>query len=281
MFDWEDLRHFAALAQNGSLLAAARALRVEHATVARRVAALERSLDAKLVDRRPRAYVLTAHGRRIAALALRVQEQTFAVERAAQAASPQVAGDVTISSPPTMARMLIAPRLWELRAQHPDIIIRLMGETRLTSLARREADIAICWGRPTEKRAVARKVASIAFGLYASSAYLARHSPERYAFVGYDESADGLPSQEWLKSIAGSRPMVFRSSELEAQATAARTGIGIAALPQYVAEQDPQLVRVDIAGRPLFRHVWLTVHQDMRRVAAIRAVMEFLTGCFQ
>lgn len=281
MFDWEDLRHFAALAQNGSLLAAARSLRVEHATVARRVAALEKSLDAKLVDRRPRAYVLTADGQRIAALALRMQEQAFAVDRAAHAVSPTVAGDVTISSPPTLARVVIAPRLWELRVQHPDITIRLIGDTRVTSLARREADIAIGWARPVEKRAVARKVGSIAFGLYASPGYLARHSPERYVFVGYDESADGLPTQEWLKTVAGKRPMVFRSSELEAHATAARTGIGIAALPHYLGERDPQLVRVEIPARPMVRQVWLAMHQDMRRVAAIRAVMAFLTGCLR
>jgi DNA-binding transcriptional LysR family regulator len=75
--------------------------------------------------------------------------------------------------------------------------------------------------------------------------------------------------------------MVFRASELDAQATAARTGIGIAALPQYVAERDPQPVRVELAVRPLVRPVRLTAHQDMRRVAAIRAVMDLLTGCFQ
>ncbi|HEX4325915.1 MAG TPA: LysR family transcriptional regulator, partial [Burkholderiales bacterium] len=78
MNDWEDLRHFAALARDKSLSAAARRLGVDHATVARRVAALEESLKLKLVDRRPRAYVLTADGERIAALAARMEQEAYA-----------------------------------------------------------------------------------------------------------------------------------------------------------------------------------------------------------
>jgi DNA-binding transcriptional LysR family regulator len=280
MFDWEDLRHFAALAENGSLSAAARSLRVEHATVARRVASLETSLQMKLVDRRPRSYVLTPDGERIAAMASQMQEQAFSVDRAAHAVRPATVGEVTISSPPAIARGLIAPRLWTLRAQHPNVHIRLIGDNRMTSLARREADIAVRLCRPDEKRVVARKVGPMAFGLYASPGYLARHSPDRFVFIGYDDTADGLPQQEWLKAIAGPRPMVFQTTELEAQWAAARTGVGIAALPHYLGERDAQLTRVEIPSRSLIRHVWLAVHRDLRRVAAIRVVMQFLVGCF-
>jgi hypothetical protein len=98
--------------------------------------------------------------------------------------------------------MLIARRRWELRAPHPDITIRLMGDIPSTSLARRESDIAIRWGRPAEKRAVARKVGSVTFGRYASSAYPARHSParRRVAEPGVAQghrrfAADGVPRQ--------------------------------------------------------------------------------------
>src|SRR5262245_44615909 len=75
MFDWEDLRHFAALARENSLSAAARRLGVDHATVARRIGALEAALGLRLVDRRPRSYALTADGTRIAALAARVETE--------------------------------------------------------------------------------------------------------------------------------------------------------------------------------------------------------------
>src|SRR5580692_3255705 len=121
MADWEDLHHFVALAREGTLSAAARMLGVDHATVARRVAALEQSTGLKLVDRRSRATTLTDDGKRIAAVAAPMEEAAFAVGRAAQAAKPGVDGEVTISAPPNFASSVIAPQLTRLRSQHPGI----------------------------------------------------------------------------------------------------------------------------------------------------------------
>ena len=142
MSDWEDIRHFVALAREGTLSAAARTLGVDHATVARRVAALEASTGLKLVDRRARATTLTEHGRRIAAVAAPMEEAAFALSRTAQAAKPGIDGEVTISAPPNFASAVIAPQLVRLRQQHPGIRIKLIGEKRKASLGRREADLA-------------------------------------------------------------------------------------------------------------------------------------------
>jgi DNA-binding transcriptional LysR family regulator len=100
-------------------------------------------LGLKLVDRRPRSYVLTVDGERIAALATRMEEASFAVGRAVRAVQPAFAGEVSISAPPLLASTLIAPRLAELRNAHPDLHVRLIGEKRSASLSRREADLAI------------------------------------------------------------------------------------------------------------------------------------------
>src|SRR5260370_41413563 len=101
MLDWSDLHHFLALAREGSLSAAARGLGVDHVTVARRVAALEASISLKLVDRRPRSYVLTEDGKRIAAIGAQMEETAFAVERAARASKPGIGGGhfVTAAAP--------------------------------------------------------------------------------------------------------------------------------------------------------------------------------------
>ena len=106
MFDWEDLRYFTAFAQTRSLSAAARQLKVEHATVARRVTALETALGLKLVERRPRAYFLTPDGEHIAELGTRMELESFAVQRAASAGQSSVAGDVAVTAPPAMAAAL-------------------------------------------------------------------------------------------------------------------------------------------------------------------------------
>lgn len=279
MFDWEDLRHFAALAQSKSLSAAARRLEVDHATVARRVAALEAALSLKLVDRRPRAYVLTADGERIAAIAAAVEDRALAVARAARAAQPGLAGTVTISAPPSIAAALIAPRLIALRERHPGIHVTLIGEKRKASLARREADLAVRLSRPSEKRLVIRRLGNFSFGLYGSPAYLAEHVEKNYAFIAYDDALENSPQQRWLKSIVGNRAIVLRANDLEIHREAARTGVGIAALPRFIGDRDDRLVRIDTRTKPPTREIWLLVHRDLRRAPTVRAVMEFLAEC--
>src|SRR5690348_1730449 len=103
MLDWNDLHHFVTLAREGTLSAAARTLGVDHATVARRVAALEAAMALKLVDRRARSYALTDDGKRIADIAAPMEDIAFAVERATQASQPGVSGEVSVSAPPSLA----------------------------------------------------------------------------------------------------------------------------------------------------------------------------------
>ncbi len=279
MFDWEDLRHFAALARDGSLSAAARRLGVDHVTVARRVAALEAALGLKLVDRRPRATALTADGARIAALAEGMATAAEAIARAVRAAQPGIAGQVTVSAPPALASSLLAPRLDRLAARHPGLQLRLIGEKRTASLARGEADVALRLSRPTEPSLVARRIGRFGFALYAAPGYLAARTPDAYGFIAYDESADELPQQRWLASIVGSRPIVLRTSELEAQRAAARAGLGVALLPRFMADGEPGLAPVDAAGALPEREAWLVVHADLQHAPAVRAVMAFLAEC--
>jgi DNA-binding transcriptional LysR family regulator len=281
MLDWEDLRHFVVLAREGTLSAAARALGVDHATVARRVAALEASTALKLLDRRARATTLTDDGRRIAAVAAAMEEAAFAVGRAVQAAKPGVGGEVSVSAPPSLANALIAPHLVRLRQQHPGIRLKLIGERRSASLNRREADVALRLTRPAEPGLIARKIGSFGFSLYGAPAYLKETPPHAFAYIAYDSSMDDTPQQKWLTAIAGHNEIVLRTSDLENQAAAARTGVGLAALPHFLGDPDPRLQRYPVTQKPVSRDVWLLVHRDLRHVPAVRAVMEFLTGCLK
>ena len=281
MLDWNDLRHFVVLAREGTLSAAARALGVDHATVARRVAALEASTTLKLVDRRARSYALTADGRRIAVAAAPMEEIAFAVERAMQAAKPGISGEVSISAPPSLANALIAPRLIELRRLHPNIFIKLIGEKRSASLNRREADLALRLSRPDEGGLIARRIGHFGFSLYGAPSYLKETPPHAFAFIAYDASMDEAPQQQWLKAIAGNRTIVLRTSDLENQAAAARASVGLAALPHFLGDRDAGLARYEVGGKRIGRDVWLVVHRDLRRAPAVRAVMEFLAGCMR
>ena len=90
---------------------------------------------------------------------------------------------------------------------------------------------------------------------------------------------DEAPQQRWLMRFAASREIVLRTNDLENQAAAARTGMGLAALPKFLGEADSLLERHDIGGRPVGREVWLVVHRDLRRTPMVRAVAGFIETC--
>jgi DNA-binding transcriptional LysR family regulator len=281
MSDWEDIRHFVALAREGTLSAAARTLGVDHATVARRVAALETSTGLKLVDRRARTTTLTEDGKRMATVAAPMEEAAFALGRAAQAAKPGIDGEVSISAPPNFASSVIAPQLIRLRHLHPGIRLKLIGEKRRASLSRREADVALRLLRPLEAGLFVRKIGSFGFSLYGAPAYREKTPPHAFAFIGYDASMAESPQEVWLSTIIGEREVVLRTNDLETQVAAARSGLGIAALPHYLGDSDPRLQRHVVTQKPISRDVWLVVHHDLRQVPAVRAVMEFLVNCLK
>ncbi|HTE51050.1 MAG TPA: LysR family transcriptional regulator [Kofleriaceae bacterium] len=274
--DWDDLRHFAAFVRDRSLSAAARRLGVDHVTVARRLRALEGSLRVKLVDRRARIPALTAEGERVAALVGQVESAVDAIARAARGLQPEVGGDVSISAPPTIANALVAPRLPALRARHPELRIHLLGEKRIASLSRREADVAVRLVRPVEAGLVTRKLGGFQFALYGAKRYLAGRRSADLELIAFDDESDALPQQKWLRSLAGARPIVLRTNDLESQLAAARAGVGVAALPSFLARRHPELERVAIRARPIAREVWLVVHDDLRAAPSIRAVIDFL-----
>jgi DNA-binding transcriptional LysR family regulator len=284
MFDWEDLRYFAVFAKHKSLSGAARQLAVDHATVARRIAALEQALGVKLVDRRPRLYLLTADGERIAGMGGRMEEEAHAIGRAAQAGQAGQAGlsgEVAVSAPPGLSNALIAPHMGRLRSDFPGIHLRWSGEIRMVSLPRREADIALRLGRPSDASLVARKMGAISYKLYASPAYLRSRAPKDYEFIGYDAALEDAAHQRWLRANAGDRPVVLHSNDLETQRWAARGSVGVAALPTYMGALDSKLRVVAATEPPVSNDVWLLVHQDLRHVPAVRAVMDFLIECLE
>ena len=275
MPDWEDLHAFLVFMRLRSLSAAARELGVEHATVARRIAALEAGLKVKLVDRRSRIYVPTADGEEVARLGEQMEAQAFAISRRAET-SKDVSGEVSISSPPMLTLHLIAPALARLHLAFPALRLHVLTETRKASLHQREADIALRLSRPSESSIVVRKLGDIRFGLYAAPGYLASTAPASRVFLGYDESMEQSPQQQWLRDALRERDIALRSNSLEVQHAVAAGGFGIVGLPWFVGDVDSRLARVDDGEPALVRQVWLAVHEDLRHVPRVDAVAAFL-----
>jgi DNA-binding transcriptional LysR family regulator len=184
---------------------------------------------------------------------------------------------VRISAPPAFASHFLVERLNALVASSPELEIELMAENALISLARGEADIAIRMRRPEGDAIVTRKVGEVAFGLYASPAYLSHRPRERWRFIGYDKSLDSAPQQQWLKVLAAGTSLQFRTNDLVTLMEGAAGGLGVAVLPCFMADRDVRLVPAPMAGTPPSRPIWLLVHSDLSRSPRIRCVLDHLT----
>lgn len=278
MVDWDNLRHFMAVGRNGTLSGAARALKVDHATVSRRLAALEAELDVMLVDRLPRSCRLTAIGQQVFDQAVTMESAADGIARIAQAAHTPLIGKVTLSAPPVLAAHLLAQQLAQFRSLYPDIRLSLAAQAQQVSLSRREADVALRLVRPEETGGVARKLGTMAFGLYVRRDYAYRDMPDRWQFIAYDESLADMPQQRWLLGIAGARPVACELNDIGGHLIAARAGAGVAGLPCFLGDADPDLMQVGEDVPPFSRDIWLMVHQDLRRTPSVRAVMDFVVA---
>ena len=276
--DWEDLRHFAAFAESGSLSGAARRLGVEHATIGRRIAALEAALGLKLVDRRGRRLTLTADGARVAATGLKMSEEALALRRLADGARATITGEVTISAPPAYGALVLMPKLATLAIEHPGLRLRVIGEARMASLDRREADIAIRLSRPETGDVAIRRIDAMIFRLYASPAYLAATPSSQRRFIGSDGAMETSPQQAAIARLAGGNSFALLADHAEIQLAAAAAGMGIAILPDFMAADDPRLVAIEDGQEPLRRDVFLVVHEDLRQAAPLRAVIDILAS---
>lgn len=278
MADWENLRHFLAVARCGTLSGAARALKVDHATVSRRLAVLEAELDVMLVERLPRSCRLTMIGLQVFDQAVMMEDAADGVARVARAAHTPLIGKVTLSAPPVLAAHLLAQHLAQFRTLYPDIRLSLAAQAQQVSLSRREADVALRLVRPKEAGNVARKLGTMAFGLYARRDYTHRDRPDQWQFIAFDENFGDMPQQKWLLGIAGTRPVACELNDIGGHLIAVRTGAGVAGLPCFMGDADPDLVRIG-EGLPSFsRDIWLLVHRDLRRTPSVRAVMDFVVA---
>ena len=279
--DWEDVRYFVALARHGTLSATARALRINHATVARRITSLERLIGRALFDRRAKGYVLTVEGKAVLNDANAMDEAALAVLRRLDAGT-ELNGLVRLAAGRVLAERFLIDRLRRFHERYPAIDLEVIGGSRVVSLAKREADIALRYGSPKDSELVARRLAKITFGLYASSAYRDRlNAGQEPAFIGFDQDSDFVAEAGWLARHFGHSRFSFRTSSQTTQAAAARAGYGVALLPRYVvAIHEPDLVEVSLGERLPERDVWLLIRRDLTKNPRVRAVADYLTEVF-
>jgi DNA-binding transcriptional LysR family regulator len=273
--DWQDLHYFLALARKGSMFAAAKELHVDHATVSRRIAALETSLGLRLTERLPRRTTLTEQGRVIASVADEMNRIADRVYLQAKSLSAAPTAVIRISASPAVAAQLIAPAVADFMQKHPGIALSLSGVSHHVQLDKGEADIAVRLARPEDPDLITRRVGTMRFGLYASPSWLDM-PPESWVFIAYERSLEHVTQQKWLESLLNGRRIIFRASDLMAQQEAARRGLGVVTLPCFMGDADRSLVKLAVNSPPPVRSIWLVAYPEHRRDPSAVRVMEFL-----
>jgi DNA-binding transcriptional LysR family regulator len=284
VLDWNDVQYFLAIHRAKTLAGAARALKVEHTTVGRRITAMEKSLGAKLFVRTPEGFRPTKMGEEIIPLAEHAETTLLHIERVALAHDDRAEGTVRVTTSDSFGRLL-AQWIAELRLQHPRITVALHTSNTALDLTRREADLAIRFAPTEQANLVCRRVATLGWAPYASRDYVAARGPidatrlTGHDVIGFDDSLAKTPGAAWLAKHCSGANVVLHSASLPAACKAAAAGLGVAIVPCFLAALDPGLVRLDpgVIGE---RAGYLVVHPDLARVARIRIVMAFLVERF-
>lgn len=286
--DWDDLKLALAIARHGSLTAAARALGVSQPTVGRRLESFERKIGVNLFDRSLEGLKPTTLGAALFDSLSMMEEGALSVERRIASRNTGLEGPIVVTSLDWLADFLTAPIVARFAALHPLVSIELLNDTRVFNLSRHEADIAFRFGKFEQEDLVVRKVADVAYGLYASSAYLERMGlpdieagcPD-HTIVMLHQAAGHVCYRDWLAALAPNAHVLMRTNSVQSHIATVEAGIAMGVLPRYVADQRDGLIRIETGRHEPVQSVQMGVHADMRDNPRVRALLDFAAREFR
>lgn len=271
MADWDDLKVFLAVARSESLSGAGKVLKLDPATVGRRVSKLEDAMATRLFARSAQGYALTEEGQRLLSHAVRVEQ---AVAEAMEEVKGQggLTGQVRIGAPDGAANYLLPQVVARICDDNPGLDVQIVALPRVFNLSKREADMAVAVSRPEAGRLTVQKIADYRLSLAASQDYLARHPPIKsladlkgHRMIGYipdlifDKELDYL-AQTGVETVA------LASNSVSVQFNWVRAGAGIAIVHDFALPSAQGIIRILPDALALSRSFYLIRHADDRRV---------------
>lgn len=285
--DWSLIQAFLAVADTGSLSAAARQLGLSQPTLGRKVREAEAALGVELFRRHPRGLALSETGAEMRAPAEAMRAAAAQMGLVAAGRDLALTGPVRITASVVVSHFVLPPVLAQLRTEEPGIEIDLVASDSSENLLFREADIAVRMYRPGQLDVITHHVADLPTGAYAATRYLDR--------VGRPDTVEDLLALDWIgfdrnemiingMAEAGWRVtrnfFKLRTDDQAAYWQLARAGGGVAIMQQRIGEPDPLVERL-LPDMPLpVMPVWLTAHESLRRVPRVARVWEALTTAF-
>jgi DNA-binding transcriptional LysR family regulator len=282
---WDDVRIFLAVAEERSLSAAARKLRIAQPTISRRLAALEARAGEPLFQRSVSGAVLTSYGERLLGPARNMAQWAAEVDRAAESRETAPRGVVRITAPPGIAFDMLAPFAGFLRKKLPEVQLEVLSTVRYLDLGRREADLALRFEAPQQRDVVELSKVETQVGAYASRAYAAA-LPKKYGvgdlhFIGWAPPFEALlPNPQLAKMIPGFRP-AFASDDFLVQLRAATEGAGVIFLGRFEHRFSRDVGLVELTALSAFlsgmrASLHLVAGRSALEIPRVRAVAELV-----
>ena len=281
--DWSLVQAFLAVAEGGSLSAAARTLGASQPTLGRQIKTMEDQLCAELFHRQPRGLDLTQTGASLVASARTMRNAMQQIALAAAGQQAALAGTVRITASVVVAADHMPAIIAHIRTVEPEIMLELVPTDESHNLLHREADIAVRMYRPTQLDLVTKHVGNLPLGMYAAKSYIAaRGVPQNLAdmatheFVGYDRSPMIVDAFRAAGLDVGRDFFKTRCDHHVTYWQLVRAGCGIGFAQQSVGEPDPLVARIDLGFPFPDLPIWLTAHEAMRQTPRIRRVWDLL-----
>lgn len=286
--NWDHYRYFLAVAERGSLSAAARSLGVSQPTVGRQINELEARLGAKLFVRETHGYSLTPTGQQIFTQAKGLALDVSRIERLVEGGDDQLAGVVRIAATEGFGSYWLTHKTAQIQQLHPEIQINLLLDQVALEANAREADLRIRFQPRSSSDETAHRLGQIGYGLYGVSQYFeVNGAPKSIAelvqhqFVSWYKPSDLYPFSQALEKFVAADRVTFRTNRFAAQIEATLTGVGMILAPHYVAARYPQLRRVLPEQVNLVNDAWLYGHRDLRHTARVQLVHNYIADAFE
>lgn len=269
---WDDLKIFLAVARQDSLSGAGRVLKVDPATVGRRVARLEAAYGAPLFAKSPTGYALTDAGQRLMSHAVRVEQAVEAAGEEIMGKTGELSGQIRIGAPDGCANFLLPQVCERIARDNPDLDIQLVALPRVFNLTRREADMVVAVSPPTAGRLTVQKITDYKLHLAASKKYLDNHAPVQtledlrgHRLVGYIQDMIFDKELDYLNEI-GMERVQLGSNSVSVQINWVRHGSGIGIVHDFAIPWTRGVRRILTDQFSLTRSFYLVRHADDRRM---------------
>lgn len=282
--NWDDIRVFLAVARTESLSGAGRALKMDPATVGRRVARLEQGMSVTLFAKSPQGYDLTRDGARLLAHAEDAEKAMTLGAADLEGGGATLSGVIRLGAPDGCANFVLPKVLARIAVQHPDLQVQVVALPRVISLSKREADLVISVSAPQTGRLLVQKITDYHLSLAAMRWYLRQEGEvktledvKKHKIVGYVPDLIFDKELDYLDKIGGAMAD-FSSNTVSVQLNMIKAGLGIGVVHDFCLPHVTRMVRILADDFRLKRAFYLIRHADDRKVERLTRFSDLLVA---